>query len=134
MKYTPQFKQTVLKEYNSASSSSSFSSLSRRFCIDGGREVVRKWYRKWDGSVESLKDKHSTGRPRILSHAQINRHIVVPIRDKNRRHLPIHYRDLVSGLQHAIRKKISLRTIQRYGKEKKVREKNSIKRMERECR
>jgi hypothetical protein len=56
----------------------------------------------------------------LFSHRgkEINQHIAAPIRRSNRKPQAIHYTDIHATVQEKTGKKMSLRTIQSYGKEK----------------
>lgn len=83
----------------------------------GGAEVVRRWHQQWNGSAASLQEKKSTGRPRILTRAEVQGVVATPIRQKNRSHQPVHYNQLQPEVEEKTGKQVSVRTIQRYGKE-----------------
>lgn len=75
------------------------------------------WYHAWEGTVESLKRKKGQGRKRKLSEEEVKQYILEPIRKKNRKTEPVQYRDVLAPLQDGTGKKVSLRTVQRIGKE-----------------
>jgi len=47
----------------------------------------------------------------------VQRHIITPIRRKNRAHQPVHYSELQPVVEEQMGKQVSSRTIRRYGKE-----------------
>jgi hypothetical protein len=110
-------KHHILLEYTPHSHIHSFSALARRHGIKGGRQTINQWYQQWDGTAASLLRKEGTGKQRILNLAEISRHIRAPILAANRSHRAIHYTDLLPSIQAKTRTKVSLRTVQRYGKE-----------------
>ena len=126
---TPKQKHDILTIYSSNNNTHSFESLAHQYNIKGGKNVVWRWYREWDGTPQSLERKVGSGRPTILTPLQVNDHIRMPIRNKNRSYKPIHYPQLHSSIQQKTGKEVSLRTIQRYGKEKlDVKQKRTKKR------
>jgi hypothetical protein len=97
--------------------------------VNGGREVVREWHRSWDGTPASLERKHGSGKARVLSRAQVSRHVRAPILAANRAHRAIHYTELLPRVQAATGKQLSLRSLQRCGKEDLgARQKRGVKR------
>lgn len=134
--FTPELKHHILQQHRSDPREFSFAELARRYAVKGGREVVREWWQRWNGSPASLMVKQRSGRPRLLSRAQINRHIRAPILAANRAHRAIHYTELLSAVRRKTRTGVSLRSLQRYGKDELgARDKHSKKRTadESEC-
>lgn len=133
---TAEAKHHILLEYTPHDSSRSFAALAARHHIQGGRDVVRRWLHRWDGTPASLKEDSRSGRPRKLSTAQVSRHVRAPILAANRAHRAIHYPDLLPQVQAATGEAVSLRTLQRYGKEEYgAKQKHGVKRTadESEC-
>lgn len=122
-------KHHILLEYQSHSATHNFQSLSRRHSIKGGERTIRNWINKWDGTPQSLERKKGSGRHRLLTRTQVYRCISQPIIRKNRRHRPIHYTQLLLSVREKTHHTdISLRTIQREGKQLKVKMGRGIKR------
>ena len=48
-------KQQILQEYQPGVRGKGFKSLVKAYKIKSGHQIIQKWYRKWDGSKESLK-------------------------------------------------------------------------------
>jgi transposase len=114
--FTPQLKHHILTQYQPRSRENGFTALARRYNITGGGETVRIWYRHWDGTAGSLERRCGSGRPRLLSRAQVNTLIRTPIRNKNRSHTSVHYTQLLPSVRQKSGTDISLRTLQNYGK------------------
>lgn len=110
-------KHAILLEYSPRSRTNSFAALARRHSIPGGAGVVRHWHDRWDGSAASLQEKQRSGRPRKLSSRQVQQHVRKPILAANRAHRPVSYTQLLPSVQAATGSELSLRTLQRYGKE-----------------
>lgn len=110
-------KHHILLEYSPHSHTHNFAALAAKHGVAGGGEVVRRWHAQWDGTPQSLERKPVAGRPRILSRAQVTRHIRVPILAANRAHRAVHYTQLLPRVRQSTGKQVTLRTIQRYGKE-----------------
>lgn len=79
--------------------------------------MLRGWLQRWDGSAASLERKQGSGRARVLSAAQVSRHVRAPLLAANRAHRAIHYTDLLPSVRQKTGKQLSLRSLQRYGKE-----------------
>lgn len=133
---TAKHKHSILMEYCPYTPSNSFTALAAR--TGGGltQSTIQRWYQRWDGTPASLERKPVSGRPRVLSRAQAARHIRPRIRSANRNARAIHYTDILAPVRAATDKKVSLRTLQRYGKEElHVTQKQTKKRTaaERKC-
>jgi transposase-like protein len=116
-RYTPAFKHAVLREYCAGNRSHSFRALARRFKVHGGKSTISAWYRLWNGTPHSLERRHGSGRKASLTREQVGRLIVKPIRRCNRNHVAVEYHDLQEAVEEKVTHPVSLRTIQRYGKE-----------------
>lgn len=110
-------KHHILLEYTPRDTSRSFSALARRHAVRGGERTIRRWHQRWNGTLHSLERKDGSGKARILTAAEVNRHVRAPILAANRSHRAIHYTDLLPEVQRKTGKKISLRSLQQYGKE-----------------
>jgi transposase len=130
--YTPEFKQLVLQHYSKGVAGSGFAAIAARFAVPGGATTVRSWHSRWDGSVASLQRKAGSGRPRILSDAEVKRHIVEPIRRSNRQRKPVHYQPVRARLIADTGKQPSERTVRRYGHDAAVKNQRTKKRTAKE--
>jgi hypothetical protein len=82
-----------------------------------GRTTLWEWQQQWDSTPQSLEHKRGGGRPRALSKAQVTRHVAAPIRNSNRAGRAVRYTALLPQVQAATGSELSVRTMQRYGKE-----------------
>jgi hypothetical protein len=129
-------KHAILLEYQPRSATQNFAALAQRHGVKGGARVVRRWRTQWNGTPASLEEKLRSGRPLLLSAAEVSRHIRAPLLAANRAHRAVHYTDLVPKVGRKTRKDVSLRTVQRYGKQQlHGRDKHTTKRTstESEC-
>lgn len=110
-------KHHILLEYQEHCRERSFAALAARHGIKGGRKVVARWYRRWDGTARSLQELPRSGRPPLFSTAQVRALVQRPISAANRAHRAVHYTDLMPRVRAATDNGVSLRTVQRYGKE-----------------
>jgi len=110
-------KHHILLEYAPHDAARSFAALAARHAIAGGSGTVARWHQRWDGTPASLEEQPRAGRPRVLSRAQVSRHVRTPILAANRAHRAIHYTDVLPRVRAATGRQISLRSVQRYGKE-----------------
>jgi transposase-like protein len=131
--FSPDFKQHILQQYIPKEYGHGFEALAKQFDVPGGHSTIRRWYIEWNGNEQSLKHKKGAGRPKILTDSQINTHVLNYTRSKNQKHKAIRYRDVMDRVRKFSRKQVSLRTIQRYGKELEIKKKKTIKRTEVEC-
>ncbi len=114
---TPQQKHDILKLYSPYDHTRSFAALSQQYNIKGGERVIRNWYHQWTGSPKSLERKRGSGRHKLLTSQQVKDLIQIPIRNKNRSFKPVHYPQLHSSIQQKTGKQMTLRTVQKIGKE-----------------
>ena len=103
--------------------------LARQHEIKGGRKEISRWLEKWDGTVNSLMEEGGRGRHPILSEAEMEKYILKPIEKENDEHTAIHYPSITRTITTKTGKNISLRTVQRLGKEQlSVKNKHTKKR------
>lgn len=122
-------KHAILLEYQPHSPTHGFAALAARHSIAGGRKTVERWHSRWNGTPASLKHQSGAGRPHALSKAEVSRHVRAPILAANRAHRAVHYTDLLPSVQQKTGKDVSLRSVQRYGKQELgARDKHSKKR------
>lgn len=132
--YTPQCKHTILSHYRAGERGCGFAALARRFAVQGGARVISRWHERWDGTPQSLQHKKGAGRPRALSKREVQQHVHTPILRANRAHKAVHYSALLPPLQQKTGKELTLRTLQRYGKEEVgARQRRGKKRTADEC-
>jgi transposase-like protein len=132
--YSDEFKQEVLSHHHEGQRGSGFGALARRFQVAGGKRTISRWFNQWDGTIASLQAHQTVGRPAILQPAEIQQHIGTAVRSHNRHHRSIHYTDLLAPVRAATHTSLSLRTLQRYGKQTlQIKNKSAKKRTEREC-
>ncbi len=117
-KYPSSFKQYILQQYTPYQYGNGFKSLANRYNIAGGGRTVKNWYDRWDNTEISLKRKQGSGRTTILNERKIKTHVLNKIKNKNKEIKTIHYSDLKKSIEKKTNKSISLRTIQRYGKDR----------------
>ena len=114
--FTAELKQVILEQYSPRDRAHSFAALARLFTVKGGKGTVERWHQQWNGTVESLKQKKRSGRPSLLKKEERRRHILIPIQRRDRSHTPILYPELLGRVIVNSGRKLSLRTLQRYGK------------------
>ncbi len=117
MHFTAQQKHNILTHYRAGVRGAGFHALARRFDVRGGGELVRLWYGQWDGTPKSLQDKPRSGRPRVLSTAQVQQHVRAPILRANRLYHQVRYSKLLPQVQANTGKQVGLSTMRRYGKQ-----------------
>ncbi len=110
-------KHHILLEYAPHDNTRSFAALAARHAVKGGERLLRMWHQRWDGTAAPLQEQPRSGRPRVLSRAQVSRHVRAPILAANRAHRAIHYTELLPRVQAATGKELSIQTLRRYGKQ-----------------
>ena len=115
--FSPQYKHRILGHYRAGVRGAGFQALADRFAVKGGASVVRRWHARWNGTPASLIEQHRSGRPRILSRAEVSRHVRAPLLAANRAHRAIHYTTLLPAVKQKTGKQISIQSLRRIGKE-----------------
>jgi hypothetical protein len=115
--FTPEAKHAILLEYSPHTVDHSFAALAVRHGVAGGRDVVRRWHDRWNGTSQSLQHSRGAGRPRVLSVREVQQHVRAPILRANRAHVSLHYPSVAQSVCEKIGKSVSTPTIRRYGKE-----------------
>jgi transposase len=133
--YSPQLKQLVVDKFLSSQPKKSFRKIEREFEVGNGNgKTVGRWVKQYNGNIFSLMPIEHKGRPTNLTKHQVNFHIKNKIDKKNKRARPINYSTLYDSLPKKIRKQISLRQVQRIGRETlKGRKQKCVKRTLDEC-
>lgn len=122
-------KHAILLEYSPHDTTRSFAALAQRHGVKGGRDIIRRWHQRWNGTPQSLEEHARSGRPSILTPVEVTRHLHAPILAANRSHRAISYTKLLPEVQRKTGKKISLRTLQNYGQQRlQVQSKHTRKR------
>jgi hypothetical protein len=131
---TAEAKHHILLEYQRGVRGRGFRALSSRHGVKGGVHTIQRWMQQWDGTAASLKERERTGRPRVLSSAQVTRHIAAPIRNANRAGRVVRYSRLLPQVRASTGKSLSVQTLRRYGrKELGARQTRGKERTEDEC-
>ena len=110
--FTPYQKHEILVHLQSRRDDQTIDDIAHMHNIIGGRRTLLNWRAKWDGTPASLTRTSGSGRPRLLSRAQVNNLIRTPIRNKNRAHHNIHYTQLLPSVRQKSHTEIALRTLQ----------------------
>jgi hypothetical protein len=127
-------KHHILLEYRPHSPTHSFSALAATHGVAGGKQAIMRWHKRWNGTAESLEHRKGAGRPRVLSRAEVSRHVRAPILAANRAHRPVHYTSLLSKVQQKTHTQVSIQTLRRYGKQQlHAKQKHTLKRTADEC-
>lgn len=114
---TPEQKQSILTHYTSRRNDESVDSIIARHGVSVTRQSVYGWLKQWDGTVASLTRSSGSGRPRLLSSRQVQHQIANRIRNYNRSGKVVRYTRMLPAVQAATGQQLSLRSLQRYGKE-----------------
>lgn len=132
--FSADLKHAILLHYRPQTRGHSFAALASQHGVTSGWKTIQRWYNQWDGTVASLQRKQVSGRPRKLSRAQVNRSLKPRILAANRRHTAVHYPSLLPVVEQTNAVQLSLRTLQRYGKQQlHAKQKHTIARTKNEC-
>jgi transposase len=98
------------------------------------RQTIWRWRQRWDHTPSSLRHAPVPGRPRLLTPAEVSRHVRAPILAANRSHRQVSYTKLLPEVHRKAGKPISIRTLRRIGKEQLgAKAKRTTKRTRQEC-
>jgi hypothetical protein len=132
--FTSEAKHAILLEYSPHTPDHSFAALAARHGIAGGRDVVRRWHDRWNGTPQSLQRMAVSGRPRALSTREVQQHVRMPILRANRAYRSVHYPSVAQSAHEKTGKSVSTQTIRRYGKEELgAKQRRGKKRTAEEC-
>jgi transposase-like protein len=87
--FTPEAKHAILLEYVPRSPTHSFVALAERHGVPGGESTVRGWFKRWNGTMQSLRPQPRPGRPPLMTPQQVDELIRAPLEEKNKVHDPI---------------------------------------------
>jgi len=128
--YSLEYKQRVVEYYYTHRPRPSLAAVARTFHIKGGSKTVCSWIHR----RAELETRPRQGRPTALSRVEIGRYVKKPIRENNRKHEPNFYSNILSDIHTKIHKNISIRTLQRYGKQRSgIKKKKALRRTADEC-
>ena len=116
MKYSAEYKHAVLQHYKEKTRGSGFLALAKRFDIKGGKEVVRGWFARWNGRVESLGRRTGSGRPQILTQSEKKTHILKFVERMNKKGEPVDYPAVLVNVREKTNKQISLSQLRHIGR------------------
>jgi transposase len=114
--FTAEAKHAILLEYQPRSSDHSFPALARRHGVLGGGRIIRRWFERWNGTMQSLRPRPKSGRPPKLTPREIDQHIRQPVLAANKAHQAVHYTTVARQVRAKTHKSVSTRTVQRIGK------------------
>jgi transposase len=112
---TAEHKHSILLHVQNRARGQTVDDIAALHNVEGGRNTIDSWRRRWNGTAQSLQRKAGAGRPRVLSSREVQQHVRAPILRANRTHRPIHYTNLLPAVQQKTGKHVSLRTLKRYG-------------------
>ena len=92
-------KHNILSEYARCSRTHGFEALALRHSVPGGAQVIAQWYQRWNGTVDSLKENPGRGRPRLLTRAEVSRHVRPRILAANRNNRAISYTQMLPAVR-----------------------------------
>lgn len=98
--------------------------------------TIWNWRRRWNGTPRSLEHKPGAGRPRMLTPAEVSRHVRAPVLAANRAHRVVSYTTLLPSVREKTGKPVSVQTLRRVGKKQlEIKSKTTRKRTreERQC-
>lgn len=117
-------KQQILQEYQPGVRGKGFKSLAKAYKIKSGHQIIQKWYRKWDGSKESLKKESGGDRRSILSDKE-KKTLIVGFINKRAKKNAANYPEVHVNIESKTKKKIKARSVRRLGKELGAKSKKS---------
>jgi hypothetical protein len=130
---TAQRKHDILIHCQSRRASESEVDVAAAHGVIASRKTIFNWRRQWTGTPQSLMRKDGSGRASILTPSEVNRHVRAPILAANRSHRAASYTKIYDLVKQKTRKNLSLRTLQRIGKEQlHIKSKAAVKRTKEE--
>lgn len=81
------------------------------------RATIWRWRSRWDRTPHSLERRAGSGATPTLTPAEVSRHVRAPILAANRAHRAVSYTKLLPEVSRKTGKAITLRTLQRTGRQ-----------------
>lgn len=132
--FTPLHKHSILTHVKHKRKGETLASIASLHGVKGGARTLQRWLRRWKDTADSLQRRAGSGRPTLLTPAQVTKHVRSRIQSANRSARAVHYPSLLPLVQQATGRQFTLRTLQRYGKQQlHVRQKKAKKRTANEC-
>jgi len=115
-KYTPQFKHNFLEEYRPGVVGCGFKSLAKRFKVKGGHRLIMDWYKRWDGTIDSLNPKSTGHWLRTMIPQEVKQYVLEFVESMNLQLVQVNYKIVQTYIESQLNRKVPIRTIRRYGK------------------
>ena len=130
---TAQRKHDILIHCQSRRTNETEEDVAAAHGVMASRKTIFNWRRRWNGTPQSLERKVGSGKASILTPAEVSRHVRAPILAANRSHRAASYTKIYDLVKQKTRKNLSLRTLQRIGKEQlHIKSKATVKRTKEE--
>jgi len=123
-KYSPAFKEKVVREYERGVRGKGFAALAKRFKVP--KSVIEDWWEKWEAggrTVDAFEDQAGGDRRSILAEREKERYILDFVSHKNSKRKAVNYSDVTKNLRKRVKRlkntdeEVLLRIVQRIGKE-----------------
>lgn len=117
-KYSPAYKERVVREYQKGVRGRGFAALSKRFKIP--KSVIEDWWKKWiqaGQTIEAFAEEVGGDRKSVLTEKEKERYILDFVSHKNAKGEAVDYPDVHAYVVNCTQKDISIRSVQRIGKE-----------------
>ena len=123
-KYSPAFKEKVVREYEKGVRGKGFAALAKRFKVP--KSVIEDWWEKWGAgsrTVDAFEDQAGGDRRSILEEREKERYILDFVSHKNSKRKAVNYSDVTKNLRKRVKRlkntdeEVLLRIVQRIGKE-----------------
>ena len=101
-KYSPAFKEKVVREYEKGVRGKGFAALAKRFKVP--KSVIEDWCKKWEAggrTVDAFEDQAGGDRRSILTEREKERYILDFVSHKNSKRKAVNYSDVTKNLRKA---------------------------------
>jgi transposase-like protein len=117
-KYSKAFKERVVREHQQGVRGKGFAALATRFKVS--KFLIENWWKKWNAggrTIDAFEDEAGGDRRSLLTEKEKQRHILDFVKSKNSKGEAVDYTDVHKNVVNHTKKNISLRSVQKVGKE-----------------
>jgi transposase len=115
-KYSEEFMRMIARKYSPNKRGSGYQAIANLYELPSPN-LVKYWVEKYKETKGEMKNRAGGNRKRKLDDEECEEHVRKFVVQNNRDGIAVTYKDVQNNVKKRTRKDVSLRTVQRYGKE-----------------